>query len=311
VPTVVYEILIVSHTVYSIVALNHHVRVTVPRHARSNIITSDHFGAALDAVARNDCSQRPFTHIIVNVLEIPHILEMVVALQQTSGYQSCKLIVVTTPMLRNLILEAAANEDITVDPDQVAFIFKLVKPSKLSQFFDPSSERCESADARRQTAQQVVMKQKAVFDTISADVGHRGLTVLLVEDNPVNQKVMSKFCKKSGLLVELANDGLECLRRYEEDPDHFALVLMDLHMPNLDGYQACARIRELERARAVQRSGKPQIPIIALSANVMTDVAERCYMAGFTAYLSKPVAFQTLSVKIAELLGGPLVDDRT
>ncbi|ORY85456.1 hypothetical protein BCR37DRAFT_365011 [Protomyces lactucae-debilis] len=296
-----YEILIVSHTVYSIVALNHHVRVTVPRHAQSTIITSDHFEAALSAVTR-DSTQRAFTHIIINVLDISQILQMVLALRRTDGYATCKLIVVTTPVSRNLILESAAEEQVPVDPEQVSFVFKLVKPSKFSQFFDPTSERCESADARRQTAQQVVMKQKAVFDTISADVGHRGLTVLLVEDNPVNQKVMSKFCKKSGLAVDLANDGIECLRRYEENPARYALVLMDLHMPNLDGYQACTRIRELERAANVLRPGKPPIPIIALSANVMTDVAERCNAAGFTAYLSKPVAFQTLSEKIAQLV---------
>lgn len=69
----------------------------------------------------------------------------------------------------------------------------------------------------------------------------------------------------------------------------------DLHMPRKDGYQACREIREWERA-----SGLPKMPIIALSANVMSDVHEKCVAAGFSDYVTKPVDFIDLSRAMAK-----------
>jgi len=101
-----------------------------------------------------------------------------------------------------------------------------------------------------------------------------------------------------GLTVDLAFDGEECVRKvFKSSPGFYDIVICDLHMPIKDGYQACAEIREWERENTV-----PRAPIIALSANVMSDVAERCKTAGFSQYISKPVNFGDLKNTILDLL---------
>lgn len=290
-----FEILVVSHSVWSIVALNHHIRVVIPTGIKSNVVTSDNFEASWRAIVQPNGTL--FTHVVVNLINEEHILQLIRCVQADPRYKSSKVLLICTPQVRNLVLEKSAHGGLIINPQQVHFVFKVVKPSKLSKFFDPSRERTESLDTRRQTAQEVVQTQKDVFSIMKASVGNKGYHVLLVEDNLVNQKVMTKYCTKAGLKVETANDGVQCLRAYSADPKAFNIILMDLHMPNLDGYQACAKIREMERS-----TNSTTIPIIALSANVMSDVAERCKLAGFTSYLSKPVAFNTLSTRISELL---------
>lgn len=291
-----FEVLILSHSAWSIVALNHHIRVVIPRDVSATIVTSDNFGSSYREI------QHPtgniFTHVVINLLDTKQQLDLVTALRSDIRYKTTKILMVTTPIGRNLLLEEAKAVGAILDQTYLFFIFKVLKPSKLSKYFDPSSERTESVDTRRQTAQQVVQTQKKVFDTMNDDVGNRGYRVLLVEDNLVNQKVMTKYCTKAGLAVDTADDGLQCLKLYEASYELYNIILMDLHMPNLDGYQACAKIREHER-----KNSRQPIPIIALSANVMSDVAERCKLAGFTNYLSKPVAFNTLSTTISALLG--------
>jgi CheY-like chemotaxis protein len=71
----------------------------------------------------------------------------------------------------------------------------------------------------------------------------------------------------------------------------------DLHMPNKDGYQACREIRQWEKKEKL-----PRMPIIALSANVMADVLDKCIEAGFSNYITKPVDFKALSTVMGDLL---------
>jgi CheY-like chemotaxis protein len=122
--------------------------------------------------------------------------------------------------------------------------------------------------------------------------------VLLVEDNATNQKVLLKFLSKVGIGVELALDGVECTDKvFSQDHSFYSLILCDLHMPNKDGYQACREIREWEKKESYSR-----MPIIALSANVMADVLDKCIEAGFSNYITKPVDFKALSTVMGDLL---------
>jgi CheY-like chemotaxis protein len=111
--------------------------------------------------------------------------------------------------------------------------------------------------------------------------GHR---VLLVEDNPVNQRVAQRLLEKMAVTVTLANNGAEALERFAEAP--FDAVLMDCQMPVMDGFTAATRIREAEAASG---TGK-RVPIIALTANVMNEDREQCLAAGMDAHLGKPIA---------------------
>jgi PAS domain S-box-containing protein len=111
----------------------------------------------------------------------------------------------------------------------------------------------------------------------------RGHRILLVEDNAVNQRVAQHLLQKLAADVTLANNGADALQRLAESP--YDVVLMDCQMPVMDGFTATRRIRESER-----QSGRgKRLPIIALTANVMSEDRENCIAAGMDAHLGKPI----------------------
>ncbi|MGO9231649.1 MAG: response regulator [Bryobacteraceae bacterium] len=118
------------------------------------------------------------------------------------------------------------------------------------------------------------------------------LKILLAEDNPVNQKVALKILEKRGHKVAVVGNGREALAALKEDV--FDLVLMDIQMPEMDGFEATATIRESERG-----TGKHQ-PIVAMTAHAMKDDDQRCLDAGMDGYLAKPIR----SEEVYKLLDG-------
>ena len=124
----------------------------------------------------------------------------------------------------------------------------------------------------------------------------RKIALLLVEDNPVNQKVASRVLQKAGFRFELANNGVEALEWLERE--RFDLVIMDCQMPEMDGFEATRRIRLSEGAGT-------HIPIVAMTANAMQGDRELCLDAGMDDYLSKPVVADRLLAKIRMWLAPP------
>ena len=104
--------------------------------------------------------------------------------------------------------------------------------------------------------------------------------VLVVEDNQVNQKVVTTVLRKRGFTVELANNGVEALELLERD-DAFRLVIMDVQMPVMDGLEATRRIRLNPKWQ--------NLPILAMTAHAMNGDREKCLSAGMNGYISKPV----------------------
>jgi len=123
--------------------------------------------------------------------------------------------------------------------------------------------------------------------------------ILLVEDNPVNQRVAQHILQKLGTQVTVANNGAEALERLAAMP--FDAVLMDCQMPVMDGFTATRCIRDAERGRGDGR----RMPIIALTANVMSEDRERCIDAGMDAHLGKPIDVTQLANCLERFLGAP------
>jgi CheY-like chemotaxis protein len=103
---------------------------------------------------------------------------------------------------------------------------------------------------------------------------------LVVEDHPVNRKVVGLLLQSMGHQVSFAEDGQQALTQASQTD--FDLVLMDIHMPVMDGLSSARYIRALPGARG-------QVPIVALTADVMNDAAEQARAAGMNAFLSKPL----------------------
>lgn len=121
------------------------------------------------------------------------------------------------------------------------------------------------------------------------------LSILLAEDNPVNQLLTVRMLENMGHRITVADDGAKALEAIQRE--RFDLVLMDVQMPVLDGLEATAAIRTAERA-----SGRVRIPIVAMTANAMQGDRERCLGAGMDDYISKPIAMQQLRATIERVM---------
>jgi CheY-like chemotaxis protein len=121
----------------------------------------------------------------------------------------------------------------------------------------------------------------------------RPLRILLAEDNAVNQKLARRLLEKSGHKIFLAANGREALEVL--DSEEVDLVLMDLQMPEMDGLQATAAIRESEK----RRGGR--LPIVALTAHALTGDRENCLANGMDAYLAKPYSSEDLNRVLLEV----------
>ncbi len=116
--------------------------------------------------------------------------------------------------------------------------------------------------------------------------------VLLVEDNPINQMIAQKMLEKIGLESTLAGDGQEALDRLEQG--NYDVVLMDCQMPVMDGFEATRQIRKQDSLQ--------QLPVIAMTANVMEGDREKCLEAGMNDYIGKPVVEANLKKTLARWL---------
>jgi CheY-like chemotaxis protein len=130
------------------------------------------------------------------------------------------------------------------------------------------------------------------LDSSSAASKPPGRHILLVEDHLINQKLARRILENHGYLVTCAADGMEALRAC--DTDRFDLILMDIQMPVMDGFEATAELRKRE-----QQTGR-HTPVVALTANAMQGDRERCLAAGMDGYITKPIKtaelFETISV---------------
>jgi CheY-like chemotaxis protein len=293
-----FSILIVSEQPFSRIAISHHIKVTLPKNIPNSIMCIENFSGCRDLVAGED--PVVFTHLVISLPDYTEIIALINCLLGNPIHSQTTVLALTNPTQRQAILQHAPGACDELGT-RLQFIYKPIKPSRFGDVFDPAKERDASMDRYRDSAQQVVETQKKVFNNLEHEVGNKGYKVLLVEDNRVNQKVLLRFLDKVGLQVETANDGDECVEKvFSNEPGYYGLILCDLHMPRKDGFQATAEIRAWEKEK-----GAPHVPIVALSANVMSDVADKCALAGFSRYVTKPVDFKELSMTIKELLPSP------
>lgn len=130
-----------------------------------------------------------------------------------------------------------------------------------------------------------------------ADTGFSGKRILLAEDNDLNAEIATELLTEMGFAVERAQDGDICVSMLEQaENGYYDLILMDIQMPNMTGYQATEAIRKMADP------SKAGIPIIAMTANAFDEDKENAYAAGMNAHLSKPVDIQKLAERLTDFI---------
>lgn len=123
-----------------------------------------------------------------------------------------------------------------------------------------------------------------------------GKRVLLVEDNELNAEIAMAILEQSGLILDRVEDGLACINRLSEvDADLYDLILMDIQMPNMNGYEATRRIRQFENVK------KASIPILAMTANAFEEDKKMAIEAGMNGHISKPIDVNVLENQIINI----------
>lgn len=123
-----------------------------------------------------------------------------------------------------------------------------------------------------------------------------GKRVLLVEDNELNAEIAMAILEQSGLILDRVEDGLACINRLSEvDEDFYDLILMDIQMPNMNGYEATRRIRQFENVK------KASIPILAMTANAFEEDKKMAMEAGMNGHISKPIDVNVLEKQIINI----------
>jgi two-component system sensor histidine kinase/response regulator len=216
---------------------------------------------AIDAVKRADAG-RPFDVILLD-WRMPGLdgIETARRIRADSSLKSVPAIIIVT---------AFGRDEIRGEAESVGVHRFLVKPINQSTLVDTLVEifAPEHVSAAHEAA---------AVTTYDLD----GLRVLLAEDNAINQQIAVELLKGVGVAVDVTNNGREAVEKLLDGGNRYDLVLMDLQMPEMDGYQATARIRADPRLA--------DLPIVAMTAHAMAEERERCLAAGMRAHIPKPI----------------------
>jgi len=131
---------------------------------------------------------------------------------------------------------------------------------------------------------------------INIDGIFEGRRILLAEDVDINREIVLALFEPTKLEIDCAVNGKDAVQKFSEKPDDYELIFMDIQMPEMDGYEATRRIREMNLPKA------KDIPIIAMSANVFREDVEKCLQAGMNGHLGKPLNFDEVLEKLKSFL---------
>ncbi|MCG6189425.1 response regulator [Maribellus maritimus] len=197
----------------------------------------------------------------------------------------------------SIIMVTAYNrEDVISEAIKVGVNSTLIKPVSYSTLYDTLLDVFGKNEDVREEKYSVPF-----LSEIKSRV--QGANVLLVEDNAVNQDVAIGMLQEVGVSVEIANNGLEAVSkvRGSGNPSKYELVIMDLQMPVMDGYDATIEIRKMDEYK--------KLPIVALTADAVEEIKENCLRIGMNDFISKPINPDTFYLSVDKWI--QVVENRT
>jgi CheY-like chemotaxis protein len=208
-------------------------------------------------------------HLIIIDLDAPEAVSMA-GLLRSGPHRTQAKIILLVPKYQRCNPQGLAELDLIICPG---------KPIRYNHMLEAMEQalRAPGESAEEQFGESSVRIQK------------KKAKVLLAEDNLLNQKVAVKQLRKLGYEADVVSNGVEALKALEKES--YEIVLMDCQMPEMDGFEATRRIRDLP--------AKSHVRIIAMTANAMQGDRERCLAAGMDDYMAKPIVFEEFSARVA------------
>jgi signal transduction histidine kinase/CheY-like chemotaxis protein len=149
------------------------------------------------------------------------------------------------------------------------------------------SEHTDEAAIDREKAKEPLPDITGIF---------AGRRILLAEDVEINREIVMALLEPTNIAIDCAENGAEAVNMCGKTPEKYDVILMDVQMPVMDGYEATKRIRELEAH--LKRDASSQVPIIAMTANVFRDDIEKCHKIGMNNHIGKPLDFAEVVEKL-------------
>ncbi|MCL2044581.1 MAG: ATP-binding protein [Treponema sp.] len=152
------------------------------------------------------------------------------------------------------------------------------------------------------------IEQESIEDSISDEINtFPGSCILVAEDVEINREIIESLLESCSLIIEFAENGKEAVDKYTSEPEKFDLIFMDIHMPEMDGYEATMQIRAFEASKLQSESpkGSPPmggVPIVAMTANVFQKDIEKCLSVGMNDHVGKPVDMNDVMEKLRKYL---------
>lgn len=236
----------------------------------------------LAAVLERAAHKQPFAAVITD-----YLMPGLDGLELARVIRGAEL-VANTPIV---MLSSAANSKCVEQGRHLGIHSCLAKPIKQADLLQALRAAIDTHRPPEPMSQTLAVENTEMEDDSVAPV--RSLRVLLAEDNPINQRVSSRMLERDGHQVTIARNGREAVDLASRQT--FDVVLMDVQMPEMDGFQATAAIRQLEQP------GEQPLPIIAMTAHALQGDRERCLAAGMDSYITKPVRGVDLRRELAAI----------
>jgi len=207
-----------------------------------------------------------------------------------NGFTTSEFLFTKWPQARVMMLTSSDQSGDRHRAHEIGIARCLVKPVAGNELLDTIrvilSEAPNAAPPHVQAAPPEAVVVSSSANAQAAPTSNNGPRILLIEDNPINQKLALRLFEKMGCRVEIADDGHAGVERFERGS--YDLIFMDMQMPRMDGLSATRRIREIELVRG------GHMPIIAMTANAMQGDREKCIESGMDDYIAKPINFDAL-----------------